>query len=430
MSETTTINSTEQIVDHFFRHESARVISHLTTHFGTNYLEEAEDAVQEALIKAMNTWPFRSVPSNPSGWILTVARNKMIDNLRRNKKVVAREDDELTRKIESSGEAATLSDIKLEDYLQDDVLKMMFACCHPSLTVESQIILTLRILCGLGNSEVARALLKKEEAVAKAHTRAKQKLKENEVRPVVPSRDIARERLGVILKVLYLLFNEGYKSSSGDELIKKDLCLESVRLTKILCDSPFGRNPELNALMALMCFHISRFDSRVGESGELLTLRQQDRSTWNKELINRGSFYFQKSFSKDVFDTMTDYHIQAAMAGLHCQAKNYQSTDWEQLLGLYDMQMKTKPSPVVELNRLVVYAEVHGPEEALAQLLKLENQAFMTNYYLFYAIKGDLLIKLQKSDEARKVLEKAVDLTDNIAEKKHLQKKLSSIQFI
>ena len=411
------------MVDHFFRHESARVISHLTAHFGTRHLEEAEDAVQEALIKAMQSWP-RAVPNNPSAWILTVARNKIIDTLRRNKKVITQDDDNLNRKIESGSETAIMSDLELEDYLKDDLLKMMFACCHPSLTVESQIILTLRILCGLGNSEVARALIKKDEAVAKAYTRAKQKLRDFKIKPAVPSKEKAKEHLTVILKVLYLLFNEGYKSSSGNHLIKKDLCLESMRLTKILCDSPFEKHPEVNALMALMCFHTSRFDSRIGENGELLTLKEQDRSSWNGELIETGSYYFQRSFADDVFDTMTEYHVLAAMAGLHCQAKDYDSTDWEQLLGLYDMQMVSKPSPVVELNRLVVYARVNGADKALSELLKLENQSFLSNYYLYYAIKGDLLSQLGKVNEAGEALSKAIELTENIAEKKHLEKKL------
>ena len=410
-------STTTELVEHFFRHESARVISHLTAHFGTRHLEEAEDAVQEALIKAMNSWP-RGVPKNPSAWILTVSRNKIIDTLRRNKKVVAREDEELNRKIDEVSEAVVATDLELEDYLKDDLLKMMFACCHPSLTVESQIILTLRILCGLGNSEVARALMKTDDAVAKSYTRAKQKLREHEIKPAVPAKDKAEELLKVVLKVLYLLFNEGYKSSSGHDLIKRDLCLESMRLTKILCDSIFGRNPDINALMSLMCFHTSRFDARLGNDGELLTLMEQDRSTWNKELIETGSYYFQRSFANDVFETMTEYHIVAAMAGLHCQSKDYESTDWEQLLSLYDLQMASKPSPVVELNRLVVFSRVNGPSKALSELKKFENQAFLNNYYLFYAIKGDLLLQLDQKEEAREALKKAIDLTDNVPEKK------------
>lgn len=425
MKETATGRSTEELVDHFFRHESARVISHLTAHFGTRHLEEAEDAVQEALFKAMHSWP-RAVPNNPTAWILTVARNKIIDTLRRNKKVTTEDDEALIGKIESVGNTA-MTDVEIDDFLKDDLLKMMFACCHPSLTVESQIILTLRILCGLGTSEVARALMKNDEAVAKAYTRAKQKLRDHKIKPAVPTQKKAKEKLNVILKVLYLLFNEGYKSSTGNDLIKKDLCLESMRLTKILSDSPFNREPEVNALMAMMCFHTSRFDSRTNNKGELLTLKEQDRSTWNKELIEMGSFYFQKSYASDVFETMTEYHVMAAMAGLHCQAKDYESTDWEQLLGLYDMQMAFRPSPVVELNRLVVYARVHGDEQALKELQKLEEHAFLTNYYLFYAIKGELLMQLKRYDEAGSALKKAIDLTENETERKHLQKKLCSL---
>lgn len=426
MSDSIALNTTEELVDHFFRHESSRVISHLSANFGTSYLEEIEDAVQDALIKAMHSWP-RAVPNNPSAWILTVARNRLIDKLRRNKKVIAQEDDELNRKIETVSQAPA-SDLELNDYLKDDLLKMMFACCHPLLTVESQIILTLRILCGLGTTEVARALLKKDEAIAKAYTRAKQKLKDHQIKPDVPTQQVAEERLGVILKVLYLLFNEGYKSSSGDQLIKKDLCLESLRLTKILSDSVFGDHPNVNALLALMCFHISRFDSRINEKGELLTLEEQDRSKWNDELIERGSYFFHKSYTTEGIEHMTEYHIQAAMAGLHCQAKDYESTDWEQLLGLYDMQMSSKPSPVVELNRLVVYARVHGPNQALNELTKLQDHSFLQNYYLFYAVKADLLTQLSQPKTAIKSLEKAIELSENQLERKHLEKKIEKLK--
>ena len=426
MSDSIALNTTEELVDHFFRHESSRVISHLSANFGTSYLEEIEDAVQDALIKAMHSWP-RGVPNNPSAWILTVARNRLIDKLRRNKKVIAQEEDELNRKIETVSQAPA-SDLELNDYLKDDLLKMMFACCHPLLTVESQIILTLRILCGLGTTEVARALLKKDEAIAKAYTRAKQKLKDHQIKPDVPTQQVAEERLGVILKVLYLLFNEGYKSSSGDQLIKKDLCLESLRLTKILSDSVFGDHPNVNALLALMCFHISRFDSRINEKGELLTLEEQDRSKWNDELIERGSYFFHKSYTSQGIEHMTEYHIQAAMAGLHCQAKDYESTDWEQLLGLYDMQMSSKPSPVVELNRLVVYARVHGPNQALNELTKLQDHSFLQNYYLFYAVKADLLTQLSQPKTAIKSLEKAIELSENQLERKHLEKKIEKLK--
>jgi len=213
---------TSEIVNYFFRHESARIVSHLSSYFGTNHLEEAEDAVQEALIKAMNTWPYRSVPKNPAAWILTVARNEMIDNLRHTSRIVNAEESALVDIRDESSGISEMTDVELDDYLKDDVLKMMFACCHPLLSVESQIILTLRILCGLGNKEVARALLKTEEAVYKAHTRAKQRLKSLQINPEVPSREIAQERMVVILKILYLLFNEGYKSSSGDYLLNKD----------------------------------------------------------------------------------------------------------------------------------------------------------------------------------------------------------------
>ena len=426
MSDSIALNTTEELVDHFFRHESSRVISHLSANFGTSYLEEIEDAVQDALIKAMHSWP-RGVPNNPSAWILTVARNRLIDKLRRNKKVIAQEEDELNRKIETVSQAPA-SDLELNDYLKDDLLKMMFACCHPLLTVESQIILTLRILCGLGTTEVARALLKKDEAIAKAYTRAKQKLKDHQIKPDVPTQQVAEERLGVILKVLYLLFNEGYKSSSGDQLIKKDLCLESLRLTKILSDSVFGDHPNVNALLALMCFHISRFDSRINEKGELLTLEEQDRSKWNDELIERGSYFFHKSYTTEGIEHMTEYHIQAAMAGLHCQAKDYESTDWEQLLGLYDMQMSSKPSPVVELNRLVVYARVHGPNQALNELTKLQDHSFLQNYYLFYAVKADLLTQLSQPKTAIKSLEKAIELSENQLERKHLEKKIEKLK--
>lgn len=405
----------DQLIDHFFRTEYGKAVSHLTSRFGTGNIELAEDAVQDTLIKAMQTWPYAQVPDNPTGWILRVAGNKMIDHLRREQKQSKESIPEVSEEF--------MDDIPLTD-INDDMIRMIFACCHPTLSPEYQIILTLKILGGLSIREISTTLLKKEETVAKAYTRAKKKFKKDEINLTLPPANEIEQRLEMVLKIIYLLFNEGYKSAEGSNLIREDLCREAVRLNHVLLDSEICNTPSANALMALMCFHISRFSARVDESGEIISLEHQDRTKWDQELISKGRSYLNNASNAQ---EVNDYIIQAGISSHHCSASSFEETNWGEILRLYDLQYQINPSPVIRLNRIVPMERVHGSMLAYAELEELEETGFFDTYYLFYAIKGGILQNLGEIDESIAALKKAISLTKNEREVTYLEKKLHQL---
>ena len=406
---------TSQLVDHFFRTEYGKAVSHLTSKFGASNLELAEDSVQEALIKAMQTWPYSQIPENPTGWIFRVARNKMIDQLRRNQK---------TNNQEVPERAEEMSDDLSLESINDDMVRMMFACCHPSLSQEYQIILTLKILGGLSIREISSSLLKKEETVAKAYTRAKKKFKKDEIKLILPPAHEIEKRLDMVLKIIYLLFNEGYKSAEGENLIRQELCEDAIRLNRVLLESEICNTPAANALIALMHFHSSRFASRTDEAGNVITLEDQDRSKWDQELIQQGLVYLNYASEEGAIN---EYLIQAAISATHCRAETFEDTDWDNILSLYDLQLQVTPSPIVELNRVVALEKVHGSLLGVKEIERLEATEFFDEYYLFYAIKSEMLRKLGNLDEAKHALEKAISLTKNEKERQHLSKKLQQL---
>lgn len=412
-----------EIVEHFFRHEHGKVISYLTKKFGTSYIEQIEDAVQEALYKAMNTWAFNTIPDNPSGWILRVANNYLIDTLRRDKKIQPKDEETLYMNMGSSGDNP--ADVVLEDELEDDQLKMMFACCHPTLSPDSQIMLTLKLLAGFSNKEVAKSLLKKEEAVAKALTRAKLKMKEEVGSIDVPPNNELKGRLDSVLKVIYLLFNEGYSATSGENIIKKDICFEAIRLCKMLAENKHFNEPTVNALMSLMCFHASRFDARTDDNGDIITLENQDRSTWNQQLIQLGFYYLTKA--SDDNDVVSDYHIQAGIAYNHCIAPTYVQTNWQNILNLYNLQVSTNSSPVIALNRVVALSKVKGAKIALEELKMIEGHKYLQNYHLLYAIKAELLAEVGDNINSIESFNTAKSLTSNVKEILHINKRIQNL---
>lgn len=407
------------IVEHFFRHESGKVIAHLCRVFGTNHIELIEDAVQEALYKAMQVWAFNAVPSNPSGWIMRVSKNKVIDSLRhenRNQQVGPEQYDTI-----SGNAAEKQQQVLLDSEIQDDQLRLVFTCCHPSLSAESQLILILKLLCGFSTTEIARALLKKEEAVSKAFTRAKGRMKSEEFQLVAPAPKAIKERMETVRVVIYLLFNEGYKAADGDALIRKDLCVEAMRLCQLLLQHPEGKQPATYALMALMCFQASRFNARIDQNGNLVPFADQDRSLWSQELIRTGNWHLEQSAEGPSF---TRYHIQATIASLYGRAKRYEETDWDAILSLHNLLALPQHAPIARLNRIVVYNKVHGPKAALKELKPLEQEKRLQNHHLLFAIKAELFIELGQEAAAIPLLEKAIDLAQNETEKKHLSAKL------
>ncbi len=403
-----------ELVDHYFREEYGKAVSYLTAKYGSQHLDLAEDSVQEALYKAMQTWPYAQIPKNPSGWIVTVASNKMIDHFRKTSRV-DNSDHIPDRPVETQ-------DLDLES-IQDDVVKMMFACCHPSLSAEYQIILTLKILGGLSIREISRGLLKKEETVAKSYTRAKKKFQEEGIQLVLPSQAEIKSRLRTVLQVIYLLFNEGYKTTEGEELLKKDLCQEAIRLVTILTENDRTNISMCHSLLALMLFHSSRFESRVDAEGRLVTLENQDRSKWDREKIQAGLSALQRATSGAF---LNEFYVQAAISGMHCEAKTYADTQWPEILGMYDTLLRISPSPVVRLNRAVALAKAKSAEDALKEIAILEKDEQMSRYYLLHAIKGDLLLEIGEDKTGRLAIEQAIALTDNQAEKEHLSARIST----
>ncbi|MEM9143324.1 MAG: sigma-70 family RNA polymerase sigma factor [Bacteroidota bacterium] len=405
------------LVEHVFRHEYGKIVSVLLNRFGPSHLERIEDAVQESLIKAMNLWAFEA-PGNPTAWLLRVAGNQLIDTLRRDQKMDVTANTEQFDKGHASPE-----EIALEHTINDSQLKTIFACCHPAISKEYQIVLSLKLIGGFGNKEIARALLKKEEAVAKSFTRAKKKLKASVKTLDVPVEIGLRSRLAIVLKVIYLLFTEGYTASQGEVLIKRDICLEAIRLALLLAQNAYCNRPEAHALIALMCFHTSRFEARMDAQGELVDLEHQDREKYNWELIQTGIAHLEGAA---VETDPSDYHLQAAVAYYHCTAKSFLDTDWESILRLYSLQLERQYSPVVHLNWIVPYHRVYGYKKALRELEKFQNGPYYTERALFYALKAQLLAEGNENEQAKIAVQKAIALTTNQLEKRHLQKKLES----
>ena len=403
-------------IEHLFRNEYGKVVAVMTNKYGITYLEKVEDTIQEAFVRAMRVWGYKGVPDNPTAWLFRVANNIMIDGLRRDKKIAYVSD---SKKYETS---VFDKEITTKEEITDSQLKMIFACCHPSLTEEYQLILSLKLIGGFSNKELADALLKKEETVAKSFTRAKKKFK-NEVKFLqIPSQMGLQSRLFFVLRVVYLLFSEGYATTTGSQILKQDICYEALRLALLLKENKYCKHSNLEALIALMCFHAARFDSRIDSDGALVSLEYQDRSKFSKELIRIGEYHLENADTKNKLPS--NYHLEAAVSYYHCVAKTFEDTDWKRILYLYDLQLKRQYSPIVAINRIIPFSYVNGPKKALKILKKLQKEANFISNSLFYAIKADLLFKLGRHEEHQYILQKAIDLNENELVKKHLQKKL------
>jgi len=409
-----------QLVDNFFRLEAGRMVSTLTRIFGLDNIDLAEDVVQDAMLKALQQWSYGKVPGNPSGWIMQVAKNRALDILRK-QTLVQRKENEVGEQLRRSNEQSFAAELFAPEEVKDDQLRMIFACCHPVLSPESQIGLTLKTLCGLGVAEISRSFLAKEETIAKRLSRARQTLRDARVPFEIPSGPELSERLDSVLQVLYLLFNEGYNASHGPELIRWDLSAEALRLSELLLAHPSCNTPKSNALHALMLFQASRFPARLGDHGNMLLLQDQDRSRWNKTMIEWGLFYLNQSAAGT---ELSDFHLQAGIAACHCLADSYEATDWRKILSLYDLLNAINPSPVVALNRAVAVSKVHGAEAGLVSVTQMENTRSLEAYYLLYAVLAEFQIELGNFQAASAHLRKALDLTTLHSEQDFLRGKL------
>ena len=391
-------------------------VAFLTGKYGIQELELAEDAVQEALLMAMKKWPFSGIPKKPSAWIVTVANNKVLDALRRNKRIT------YTNTIADRSEEFSHY---TEDHFDDEVVKMMFACCTPTISEKYQIILTLKIISGLNIKEISVALITKEETIAKSYTRAKTKFKKENLKIKLPALDEIPERLSSVLKVIYLLFNEGYKSSNETDFIRKDLCYEAMRLCLLIYHRKETNTNETRALLALMCFHSARIDARTNAQGDIVPLQFQDRSLWQKELINRGNFFLNQT-KTNMFQN--GYFLQAAISGSHCNCDSFDETPWDLILKLYDHLLALDQNAIVKLNRIVALQKVHGAQVAFDELADFENEPELINNHLLPAIKAELFLELGDHANALQALEEALEKVVNSSEKSFLTQKINQLK--
>lgn len=393
------------------------MVATLTRHFGVDHLQLAEDVVQEALARALRVWPFYGVPQNPAAWLTQTAKNLALDVVRREKSFAQKE-----AAIVAAIERAPTSDEHFEEgEIRDDRLRLLFVCCHPHLAQEAQVALALRTLCGLSTEEIAKAFLSTEAAIAKRLTRAKQRLRDDAIPFEIPGGTELSARLEAVMQTLYLLFSEGYKASGGERLVREELCSEAIRLMTLLVEHPAGNVPSVHALLALMLFNAARLATRVDAEGNLLRLEEQDRARWNAETIARGMRHLSRSASGEA---LSEYHLQAGIAACHCAARDYASTDWRQILALYDRLIEIDASPVIALNRAIAVAHVHGPAAGVAAIGAIRDREKLESYHLLYAVLGEFEFQLGHAATATAFFRRALTLADTKSERAFLEWRL------
>jgi RNA polymerase sigma-70 factor, ECF subfamily len=393
-------NPTISEIERVFREEYGRAVAILVRTFGG--IDVAEEAVQDAFTAAVQLWPSTGLPPSPVGWIITTARNRAIDRVRR----------EATRQDRHSAAMLLQASDDEEEFMRDDRLELIFTCCHPALAASVQVALTLRLLGGLTTMEIARAFLVPEVTMAQRIVRAKAKIRDARIPYRVPSEAEFPSRIGAVLAVVYLIFNEGYDASSGDRLVRSDLCDEALRLGRLL-HGLIPSEPEIKGLLALMLLIDSRRLARVDPNGNLVLLAEQNRALWNRDQINEGLALARECLRSS---DPGPYQIQAAINAIHCDAPTAASTDWPEILRLYTRLYALQPNPIIALNRAVALAEVEGAKAALGAVEELN----FSGYYLFHAIRADLLRRLSRNTEAALAYDAAIDCAENLKEREFL----------
>jgi RNA polymerase sigma factor (sigma-70 family) len=411
------------LVDHFFRREAGKIVSYLATIFGLARLDLAEDVVQDTLCRALETWPVHGIPGNPSAWLMRVARNRAIDLLRRDDqfRFFAPEFAYLLKLRERLPEETPA----LQREIQDDQLRMMFSCCHPELSSEAQVTLILKTLCGFSVSEIAHALLATEDSIEKRLGRARKVFRVSGRFVEVSSASEISKRLDAVYQAIYLLFNEGYHGSQSDQTVREDLCFEAVRLALLLSEHPEGEKPKTHALVALLCFQAARLQGRTDDDGGLVQLAMQDRSTWDRDLIAMGFRFLEKS---SMGKELSEYHLEAAIASLHCSASRYEETDWARIVELYNDLYRLRPSPIIALNRAVAVGNALGPEQGLAELRKIPEPARLRGYPFYPAAQGEFHLLAGRPAEAEKQFGEAIKLARTRSEANFFERKLKACQ--
>lgn len=406
-------------IEQVFREEYGRIIATLIRISGS--FDLAEEALQEAFVAAVSKWELEGSPDNPGAWLTTVAHRRLLDALRRDR---TRTDKQAELTYESNRLQPFVEPELFEDVVEysDDRLRLIFTCCHPSLTREAQVALTLRTLGGLTTTEIAHAFLVPEPTLAQRLVRAKQKIRLAGIPYEIPSLERIADRLVAVQAVIYLIFNEGYAASAGQSLIRNDLCAEAIRLGRVLCEL-LPDEPENLGLLALMLLQDSRRDARVNKQGELVTLDEQDRSLWKTAEIQEGVNLVQKALR---LRRVGNYQIQAAIAAVHAEAKAADQTDWRQIVALYQELMRITSSPIVALNHAAAVAMAEGFEQGLALIDAIGAGGALQNYYLFHASRADLLRRLHRADEAVAAYEIALSLTTNHVEQQYIRRRLAT----
>lgn len=412
------------MVEHVFREEFGKITSALTGLFGLRNLDVVEDAVQDALVKALQQWSYDRIPKKPGAWLMRVAKNRMLDVVRHETRVQEKEA-EIIAALEGTSAAGRTGVEFSEEEIKDDQLRMMFACCHPVLSQESQVVLTLKTLCGFNTEEIARAFLTSPQTIAKRLTRARQRLKRGDIPFEIPRGAQLPERLDAVLTGFYLLFNEGYKATEGPSLIREDLSKEAMRLTGLLQEHEDIAAPRIEALLALMLFHMARFPSRSGNRGEILLLQEQNRAQWDRKMISQGLVHLNRSATGN---EASEFHLQAGIAACHCTAPSYDATDWPKILSLYDLLLHTNNSPVIALNRAVALGKVSGSAAGLEALGEIKELRSLRKYYLYYAVRAEFYRELSASEKAAKEYRSALKLTRLPVEQAFLRARLQAAQ--
>ena len=409
--------------DHLFRHESGRMVAALTRIFGVHNLALAEDLVQDAFCRAMEVWRIRGVPDNPAAWLMATAKNRALDVLRRDR-TARKFAPELGRYLESEWTLApTVEELFAADAIKDDLLRMMFSCCHSRLSEAAQVGLMLHILCGFSVGEIAGAFVGTEAAIEKRLTRAKKILAQSKRLFDIAAPADFSARLPAVQRALYLLFNEGYHGASAETAVRGELCREAMRLTAMLLEYPSGTTPATYALAALMWLGAARLPGRTDEFGELIALTYQDRSRWDQHLIDQGLRFLALSASGP---KLTEYHVEAAIAAIHAEAASAEETDWASIVSLYDTLMTLRPSPVIALNRAIAIAQSEGPERGMDEIRSIGGRERLASYPFYAATLGELELRRGQRAAAREHFRSALAVARNPAERRFLDRRLGA----
>jgi RNA polymerase sigma-70 factor (ECF subfamily) len=411
------LSESTELVDHLFRHSAGQMVATLTRVFGPEHLSLAEEVVQDALIAAMQRWSLHGVPENPRAWLFHVARNRALDELRREASLRAKEREIVSVFLERAED----DEPRFAHELRDDQLRMMLMCCHPSIARESRVALTLKTVSGFSVDEIARAFLAKSEAIAQRLVRAKRLIRDEGIPMEMPSRAELPARLDSLLDVLYLLFNEGYAAHVGEDLVRADLCDEAIRLARQLVEHPNTALPEAHALLALMLLQSARLPARVDEAGVLTTLEEQDRALWDQARIAEGMRELGRSATGE---RITAYHVEAAIASCHAVAPSFETTNWTMIASHYDQLLELKPTPVVALNRAVAIAMAEGPLAGLAALDAIASHPALREYLPLPIAFGELHLRAGDRVRAAEHFTRALELPATLPEKRFLLRKL------